>query len=198
MIYAVAGMRDGPAIVPRCDYTGDDATQPRRGDPPLFHLVLIKPTHYADDGFPIRWVKAAIPSDTLACLNGLAEDAARRQVLGPASTSASIRLTRPTSAFARSGSSAQFARGRPGAGRASRGPIEPVPRAVDLARPFLAAGLPVCIGGFHVSGSVAMPPEMAEAQALGISFFAGEAELGRLDQVMRDVWDGALQPVTTT
>jgi hypothetical protein len=26
------------------------------------------------------------------------------------------------------------------------------PRAVDHARPFLAAGLPVCIGGFHISG----------------------------------------------
>jgi len=58
-------------------------TRPRRGDPPVFHLVLIKPTHYDDDGYPIRWVKAAIPSNTPACLNGLAEDAARRQVLGP-------------------------------------------------------------------------------------------------------------------
>ena len=54
------------------------------------------------------------------------------------------------------------------------------PRAVDLARQFLAAGLPVCIGGFHVSGCIAMlpemPSEMREAQELGISFFAGEAE----------------------
>ena len=40
-----------------------------------FHLVLIKPSHYDDDGYPIQWVKAAIPSNTLACLNGLAEDA---------------------------------------------------------------------------------------------------------------------------
>ena len=56
------------------------------------------------------------------------------------------------------------------------------PRAVDLARPFLAAGLPVCIGGFHVSGCLAMlpelPPDIREAQALGISIFAGEAEDG--------------------
>ena len=47
------------------------------------------------------------------------------------------------------------------------------PRAVDLARPFLAAGLPVAIGGFHVSGCLAMlpemPPEMRDAQALGIT-----------------------------
>jgi hypothetical protein len=46
-------------------------------------LVLIKPTHYHDDRYPIQWVKAAIPSNTLACLNGLAEDASRRRVLGP-------------------------------------------------------------------------------------------------------------------
>ncbi len=73
------------------------------------------------------------------------------------------------------------------------------PRAVDLARPFLCAGLPVCIGGFHVSGCIAMlpemPEEMREAAALGISFFAGEAEDGRLDRVIRDAWAGALQPL---
>ena len=57
--------------------------RPRRRDPPVFHVVLIKPTHYDDDGYPIRWVKAAIPSNTLASLNSLAEDAVRRQVLGP-------------------------------------------------------------------------------------------------------------------
>ena len=26
------------------------------------------------------------------------------------------------------------------------------PRAMDIARPLRAAGVPVCIGGFHVSG----------------------------------------------
>ena len=58
-------------------------TNPARGAPTCFHLVLIKPTHYDDQGYPIQWIKAAIPSNTLACLNGLAEDAIRRQVLGP-------------------------------------------------------------------------------------------------------------------
>ena len=48
-----------------------------------FHLVLIKPTHYDDDGYPIQWFRSAIPSNTLACLNGLAEDAAQRSVLVP-------------------------------------------------------------------------------------------------------------------
>ena len=73
------------------------------------------------------------------------------------------------------------------------------PRAVDLARPFLAAGLPVCIGGFHVSGCIAMLPEMPQdlrdAQAMGISFFAGEAEERRFDEVLRDAWNGTLKPL---
>jgi hypothetical protein len=71
------------------------------------------------------------------------------------------------------------------------------PRSVDLARPFLAAGLPVCIGGFHVSGCIAMLPELPtdirDAQAMGISFFAGECEEGRLDEVLRDAWNGKLK-----
>ncbi len=73
------------------------------------------------------------------------------------------------------------------------------PRAVDLARPFLVADLPVCIGGFHASGCLAMLPEVPleirEAQALGISIFAGEAEDGRLDRVMQDAWAGKLRPL---
>jgi len=53
------------------------------GDARLFHVVMIKPTHYDDDGYPIQWFRSAIPSNTLACLNALAEDAQRRKVLGP-------------------------------------------------------------------------------------------------------------------
>src|SRR5438067_5172108 len=49
----------------------------------LFHFVMIKPTHYDDDGYPIQWFRSAIPSNTLACLNGLAEDARARKLLGP-------------------------------------------------------------------------------------------------------------------
>jgi hypothetical protein len=49
---------------------------------PVFHVVLIKPTHYDDDGYPIQWIRSANPSNTLACLNGLAMDAQCRNVLG--------------------------------------------------------------------------------------------------------------------
>ena len=48
-----------------------------------FQLVLIKPSHYDDDGYVIQWVRAFIPSNSLAALYGLAQDAAQRAVLGP-------------------------------------------------------------------------------------------------------------------
>src|ERR1700724_4832545 len=50
--------------------------------PQLFHFVMIKPTHYDAEGYPIQWFRSAIPSNTLACLNALAEDARERRVLG--------------------------------------------------------------------------------------------------------------------
>ena len=73
------------------------------------------------------------------------------------------------------------------------------PRAVDLARRFRSASLPVCIGGFHVSGCISMLKEMLEdlleAQQLGVSFFAGEAEDRRFDEVLLDGWNGSLKPI---
>jgi hypothetical protein len=72
----------------------------------FFHLVLIKPTHYDDDGYPIQWIKAAIPSNTLACLNGLAEGT---RAGGGCSDlmwrSASTPMTRPIVASGPTGSS---------------------------------------------------------------------------------------------
>ena len=48
-----------------------------------FQLVLIKPSHYDDDGYVIRWWRAMIPSNSLAAIYGIAADCAERQVLGP-------------------------------------------------------------------------------------------------------------------
>ncbi len=166
----------------------------------LFHFVMIKPTHYDDDGYPIQWLRSAIPSNTLACLNALALDAARREVLG---TGVEIRLHTYDETNRRVKPQQIIRMIRRAGGRCLIGLIgvqsNQFPRAVDLARPFLDAGLPVCIGGFHVSGCIAMLPELPAdikaAQAMGISFFAGEAEEFRLDEVLRDAWNGALKPL---
>ncbi|MDH3446276.1 MAG: radical SAM protein, partial [Deltaproteobacteria bacterium] len=72
------------------------------------------------------------------------------------------------------------------------------PRAVDLARQFRAAGVQVAIGGFHVSGSLAMLPELTgdlrEALDMGITLFAGEVE-GRLEQLLKAAQERRLEPV---
>ncbi len=166
----------------------------------LFHFVMIKPTHYDDDGYPIQWFRSAIPSNTLACLNGLAVDAQRRNVLG---AGVEIRLHTYDETNRRVRPDRIIREIRKEGGRALIGLVgvqsNQFPRAVDLARQFLAAGLPVCIGGFHISGCIAMlpdmPQDMREAQELGISFFAGEAEERRFDEVLCDAWNGALKPI---
>ena len=48
-----------------------------------FQLILVKPSHYDDDGYVIRWWRAMIPSNSLAAVYGIAADCAERQVLGP-------------------------------------------------------------------------------------------------------------------
>ncbi|AXS42684.1 radical SAM protein [Breoghania sp. L-A4] len=161
---------------------------------------MIKPTHYDDDGYPIQWLRSAIPSNTLACLNGLAEDARSRDILGPG---VDIRLHTFDETNRRVRPEKIARQLRRDGGRVLIGLVgvqsNQFPRAVDLARRFRAQGLTVMIGGFHVSGCISMlpemPPEMVAAQAEGISFFAGEAEEGRLDEVFRDAYKGELKPL---
>jgi hypothetical protein len=166
----------------------------------IFHFVMIKPTHYDDDGYPIQWLRSAIPSNTLACLNALAEDAKRREVLG---TGVDIRLHTFDETNRRVKPQQIINMIRREGGRCLIGLVgvqsNQFPRAVDLAKPFLDAGLPVCIGGFHISGCISMLPELPAdikaAQQMGVSFFAGEAEERRLDEVLRDAFDGKLKPL---
>jgi hypothetical protein len=62
------------------------------------------------------------------------------------------------------------------------------PRALDIAAPLRAAGITVGIGGFHVSGTVAMLPGIEEnvqrALDIGCFMYAGEAEDNRLDRIL--------------
>lgn len=163
-----------------------------------FELVLIKPSHYDDDGYVIQWFRSAIPSNTLAVLYGLARDCAGRRILGP-DVDLVITAFDETNTRIRVPSIVRRIK-RAGAGLVALVGVQTnqFPRAVDIARPLRAAGIQVGIGGFHVSGTIAMlpglQPDVAAASALGISLFAGEAE-GRFDQVLIDAAEGALKPV---
>ena len=67
------------------------------------------------------------------------------------------------------------------------------PRALDIARSLRDAGITVVMGGFHVSGCLAMLPgmqaDLQEALDIGVILFAGEAET-RIDTVLQDVAAG--------
>ncbi len=163
-----------------------------------FVVELIKPSHYDDDGYVIQWWKSWIPSNSLACLYGIATDIAVRRALGP-DVAIEIRAydechtVIPIRQIIRRIEAAD-------AGLVCLVGVQSnqFPRAMDLAARFRAAGIRVAIGGFHISGCLAMlpqlPPDLERARDMGITLFAGEAE-GRLEGFFADAFAGRMQPV---
>ena len=164
-----------------------------------FHVVLIKPSHYDDDGYVIQWHRSAVPSNTLAVLYGLSRDLASRRVLGEdvdmvisAYDETNTRI--PVEKIIREVNASD------GGGFVGFTGVQSnqFPRAMDLAARFRASGVQVCIGGFHVSGCLAMlsslPEDIKRAMDMGVSLFAGEAE-GRLEDVFRDAYGGEMKPI---
>jgi hypothetical protein len=163
-----------------------------------FHVEIIKPSHYDDDGYVIQWWKAQIPSNSLAAIYAIVEDAAQRRVLGDDvvlsfdgwdECNAVIREDRVAQRIAEAGGGVVFLVGVQS---------NQFPRAMDLARTFRARGLQVVIGGFHVSGCLSMleemPADLKEATDLGVSLFAGEAE-EHIDTLLQDAFAQRLRPV---
>ena len=153
-----------------------------------FQLVLIKPSHYHDDGYVIRWWRALIPSNSLASVYGLALDCSQRQVLGP-DVVIDIDLIDETNTRVNIPKLIRRFRQNDNFGLLAFVGVQSnqYPRALDIARPFRAAGIPMAIGGFHVSGCLSMLDgtaiDLDLARQMGISIFAGEAE-ERLEDVL--------------
>jgi hypothetical protein len=170
-----------------------DTTLSRR----RFSLVLIKPSHYDADGYVIQWLRSAIPSNSLAVLYGLALDCKERKVLGE-DVDVEITALDETNTRIRPDRIARQIGKDPGMVGLIGVQSNQYPHAMDLARQLRALGVQVCIGGFHVSGTLSMlpepTPEIKEAWDLGVSLYAGEAE-GRLDEVLRDAFAGKLKPL---
>jgi hypothetical protein len=163
-----------------------------------FKVVLIKPSHYDADGYVIQWWRSTVPSNSLASVYGLLAECAEAKVLGPdvdieieaydeCNTIIDVKDTIRQIRAAGSGfvglvgvQSNQF------------------PRALDLGRQLRAGGLTVVMGGFHPSGCISMlpelPPDLKEAQDLGITLYAGEGE-GRMADLLRDFDGGKLKAV---
>jgi Radical SAM superfamily len=164
-----------------------------------FQLILIKPSHYDADGYVVQWLRSTMPSNSLAAVYSLALGAAERNVLGP-DLPIDVLAIDETNTRVRPQAIARRIARHGGIGLVGLVGVQSneFPRALDIARPLLAAGVQVMIGGFHVSGCLAMLNETQAdieiAQELGISIFAGEAEDG-LDQVLEDAAKGALAPL---
>src|SRR6185503_1580194 len=165
----------------------------------VFELFLIKPSHYDDEGYVIQWMVSSIPANTLATLNGLAMDCAARRILGD---DVEIRISAwdETNTRIRPELIARRIRDAGAGGLVALVGVQTnqYPRSMDLARQLRALDLQVCMGGFHVSGTIAMlpetPPELKDAMAIGVSLFAGEAE-GRLDEILVAAHRRELKPL---
>ncbi len=164
-----------------------------------YHIELIRPSQYDDDGYVIQWQQAYTPANSLACLNGLFQDLSRKNILGDG-TDISVntydeshlnipirdivaRFTEPNSTglvVLAGVQTCQF------------------PRALDLAKQFRKYKVAVAIGGFHVSGCMAMlddlDPSLEQAMKIGVSLFVGEAE-DRLTEILLDLHDGGLKTI---
>jgi radical SAM superfamily enzyme YgiQ (UPF0313 family) len=177
----------------------NDTVNPQRGTKKKFYLELIKPSHYDDDGYVIQWWRAWIPSNSLSSVYGLILDAVKRRVLGDDveivvkvydETNIVIPIKRIIRRFE--------ANDNQGLVCLVGVQSNQFPRAMDIARQFRAAGLQVAIGGFHVSGCIAMlpqlPQDLKKALDLGVTLFAGEAE-NRVEEILNAAYERRLQPV---
>src|SRR5579875_3692311 len=159
---------------------------------------MIKPSHYDDDGYVIQWFRSPIPANSLACVYSLALEAQAAGAFGDLElelvpideTNARIRPDRIAREIKAAGDGMVMLIGVQS---------NQFPRALDIAAPLRKAGIKVGIGGFHVSGTLAMlpgvEPNVQKALDIGCFIFAGEAEQGRLEQVIRDAVAGELKPV---
>jgi len=164
-----------------------------------FFVEIIKPSHYDDDGYVLQWMRAFIPSSSLGAIYALVADANQQKVLGDDVTIVingydECHTVVPTRKII------QRIQQNGGRGLVLMAGVQSnqFPRAADMAREFRAAGIPVAIGGFHVSGCISMlselPADIKAAQADGVTLFAGEAE-GTLGALMQDAYHDRLKPI---
>jgi radical SAM superfamily enzyme YgiQ (UPF0313 family) len=161
-------------------------------------IVLVRPSKYDDEGYVVRHWRGTIPSNTLSCLTSLTEDVMASGDLG----GLEVRLERIDETVAHVDPRALGRRYRREGTKVVIGLVgvqtNQFPRAQDLARQFKAEGFEVIIGGFHVSGAIAMSPSVPpECQAMldaGVTLVLGEVE-GRWSGILQDAVADRLQPL---
>ena len=145
------------------------------------HLVLIKPSKYDNEGYIIQYQKGVMPSNTLAVLYGLTQDAYKQGLLGK-NLHLKIEIIDDLVSRIKYKSIIK---------KANKNKYKTLvclcgvqgnqfPRAMDIAAKFRKSGISVAIGGFHVSGIMSLfselSPELKEMQNIGVTLVAGEVE----------------------
>src|SRR5437870_1983166 len=67
------------ALSVKCTDGGIHAPMPDQ----VFKIVLIKPSHYDEDGYVIQWWRSLVPSNSLASVHGLLSECGSEKALGP-------------------------------------------------------------------------------------------------------------------
>jgi len=163
--------------------------------------VFIRPSRYDDDGYVVRFARGVLPSNTLCCLQSLTEHVAEQGDLG-----ADVQVT--VDAFDDTLQPIPVKRIARWHRRADSVVVvglvgvqsNQFMRASDIALQLRAEGVPVMIGGFHVSGMLALFDEPSyELKRLldaGVTLVRGEVEApGIMPMLLRDALEGRLQPI---
>ncbi|MDR1964009.1 MAG: radical SAM protein [Planctomycetaceae bacterium] len=163
-------------------------------------IVYVVPSRYDDDGYVQRWIKGVVPSNSLAVLKSLANEMIAAQPI----PGVAISLESYDDNIQRIPFEKLAARNRDPETRVVVGIVgvqsNQFPRASDIALRFRRLGVDVMIGGFHVTGILALfnepSPELQHLIHHGVSLIAGEAETpGVMENVFNDVVQGTLQPI---
>ena len=163
-----------------------------------FHIVLIKPSKYDDDGYVIRFWKGVLPSNTLNVLHGLTEDIKAREIFGSLpievttfdETAEKVPLTKIIRWSKEPGTKLLIC--------LVGVQTNQFPRAMDMAKTLRSEGITVIMGGFHTSGTINMlsdqEPDIQELYREGICIVSGEVE-GKWEGILADYLNGQLKPL---
>ena len=161
-------------------------------------VTLIRPTNYTDDGYPIKTRVGVIRSNTLTQIGTLVRDL----VHDPFFNGINLNIRKIDEAIEwipiKEIINRSVVQGVKSIVMLVGVQTNQFPRALDIASKFLPHGIPVLIGGFHVSGMISMigvTDDLKDAMSKGITLVAGEVEGGRLTAIVKDVLLGKTQPL---
>ena len=167
----------------------------RRG---RLHVWLIKPSRYDDEGFVRRHWRGVLPSNTLACLNGLTEDIRQRRGLGDVDLRVHLVDEAVMPFRVEQLVSVSHSPGQQVLAALVGVQTYQFSRAADIAFALRREEIPVLIGGSHVSGMMAMfprtSPEILRLLAAGVTVVAGEVE-GWWSEIVEDAFRWTLRPM---